>query len=250
ARRRVGEPRRAEAVGADADGRIAANRDASRSLSPISLSPAACDTLTGWARRWARILQPTVAAGIARFTAPILRKNRSRPKIGSFDMFRRLWIAAALMLMATSSVPAQEKAADDKNAAATAKADKDAKAKEDATKQDAKADAGDEFQQEFAEWKELLAKLRTLRAKWFSAKPAERKAIEEEYAGLVKQGEEMEPKIIAGAEAAYAAAPDKDPEIGKFLAELVNEEVERDDYEPALKRAKLLIEHKYDNPRI
>ena len=171
-------------------------------------------------------------------------------------MFRPLWIVPALMLTATSSAAAQEKAADDKNAAASAKADKDAKAdkgadaKEDATKQDAKADAGDGFQQQFAEWKELLAKLRTLRAQWFSAKPAERKIIEEEYAGLVKQGEEMEPKIIAGAEAAYAAAPDKDPEIGKFLAELVNEEVERDDYEPALKRAKLLIEHKYDNPRI
>ncbi|HVX59825.1 MAG TPA: peptidylprolyl isomerase [Pirellulales bacterium] len=148
-------------------------------------------------------------------------------------MLRRFWIVLALMLAMAPYV----RAADEKEAA-----------KEPAAK--AGADAVADFEKQFAEWKDLLAQLRALRAKWLSVKPDERKEIEDEYAGLVKRGEEMEPKIIAGAQAAYDADPAKDPEIGKFLAELANEEVERDDYEPALKQAELLIKHNYDNPRV
>ncbi|HUY87426.1 MAG TPA: peptidylprolyl isomerase [Pirellulales bacterium] len=166
-------------------------------------------------------------------------------------MFRRSWIALALLLGFATGLPAQDEKTGDETAEKTgdqAPVEKAAAEKPEAEKPAAGA-AGD-FEQQFAEWKELLAKLRALRAKWFSAKPADRKAIEDEYAELVKQGEELEPKIIAGAEAAYAADPNKHEEFGKFLAELVNDEVEHDDYEVALKRAQLLIEHAYDNPRI
>lgn len=153
-------------------------------------------------------------------------------------MFRPSWIALALLLSLAANLPAQDEKTEDQAAAQTP-----------AEKPAAEKGEGD-FDQLFADWKELLAKLRALRARWFSAKPEDRKAIEDEYAELVKQGEAMEPKVIAGAEAAYAADPDKNEEIGKFLAELVNDEVEHDDYEVALKRAQLLIEHHYDNPRI
>lgn len=148
-------------------------------------------------------------------------------------MLRRFWIVLALMLATAPCALA----ADDKEAA-----------QEPAAK--AGADAVADFEKQFAQWKDLLAQLRALRAKWLSVKPDERKEIEDEYAALLKRGEEMEPKIIAGAEAAYDADPAKDPEIGKFLSELANEEVERDAYEPALQQAELLIKHDYDNPRI
>lgn len=147
-------------------------------------------------------------------------------------MLRRFWIVLAMALAATTYGFGQDK---DAPADASAKTD---------------AGAAADFDKQFAEWKDLLAKLRVLRANWLNAKPDERKGIEAEYAELVKKGEEMEPKVIAGAEAAYAADPAKDPEIGKFLAELVNDEVEHDDYEPALKRAELLIKNHYDNARI
>lgn len=147
-------------------------------------------------------------------------------------MPRQLWIVLALMLATAPCVLAQDKE----------------EAEKPAEKADAGAAAG--FEKQFADWKALLAELRTLRAKWLNAKPDERKAIEAEYAELVKKGEEMEPKVVAGAEAAYDADPAKDPEIGKFLAELVNEDSEHDNYEPALKRAELLIKHEYDNARI
>ena len=158
-------------------------------------------------------------------------------------MFRRSWMALALLLGLTTWSLAQDEKAAEKPAEDKPAAEKPA---------DEAADSGaaGDFAKQFAEWKEMLAKLRSMRARWYSAKPDERKTIETEYAEVVKEGEAMEPKIIAGAEAAYAAEPNGDEEIGKFLAELVNEEAERDDYEPALKRAQLLIEHNYDNPRI
>lgn len=173
-------------------------------------------------------------------------------------MIRRLSIALALLLGFATGLAAQdEKPAEKPPAKPAAKTDvktdvkTDEKAAEPAPADKPAAEKGEgDFDQLFADWKELLAKLRALRARWFSAKPEDRKAIEDEYAELVKQGEAMEPKVIAGAEAAYAADPGKNEEIGKFLAELVNDEVEHDDYEPALKRAQLLIEHHYDNPRI
>ena len=152
-------------------------------------------------------------------------------------MIRRSSLALALLLGLATLLPAQDEKPADKPAEAPA-AEK------------AAAGAEGDFDKLFAEWKDLLLKLRGLRAQWFSAKPEDRKVIEEQYATLVKQGEELEPKVIAGAEAVYAADPEKDPEIGKFLLELLNYESEHDDYEPALKRAKLLIEHNYDNARI
>ncbi|HVW39015.1 MAG TPA: hypothetical protein VHB99_16990, partial [Pirellulales bacterium] len=152
-------------------------------------------------------------------------------------------MAVALLLGLAAWSLAQDEQAADKPA-------EDKPAAEKSAGETANSDAAGDFAKQFAEWKELLAKLRTLRARWYSAKPDERKTIEAEHAELVKEGEAMEPKIIAGAEAAFAAEPNKDEEIGKFLAELVNDQAEHDDYEPVLKRAQLLIEHNYDNPRI
>jgi cyclophilin family peptidyl-prolyl cis-trans isomerase len=107
-----------------------------------------------------------------------------------------------------------------------------------------------QFEKLFDQWKELIAKLRSLQIEYRAAKPSERKALEEQYNELVAQAEAMEPAIRSGAEAAYLAAPNQDKDIANFLAALVKHDVAHDAYEEALPRASLLIENDFDNKRL
>jgi cyclophilin family peptidyl-prolyl cis-trans isomerase len=109
-----------------------------------------------------------------------------------------------------------------------------------------------EFDKVFAEWKELLSTLQDLRAKYIETprKGNLRQPIKQEYDELVKQGDQLEPKVIQAAVAAFPVIGDKRPQIGKFLAELLKYDVERDNYEQAVPIAKVLIENEYDNPRV
>ena len=102
-----------------------------------------------------------------------------------------------------------------------------------------------------AEWKELITRLRELSLKYATARPGkDREALKEEYAKLVSQGTELEPKFIAGALSAYASNKKKYREVGDFLASIVKSSVESDDYEAGDSPAKVLIEQDYTNPRI
>jgi cyclophilin family peptidyl-prolyl cis-trans isomerase len=56
----------------------------------------------------------------------------------------------------------------------------------------------------------------------------------------------MLPKLRAAAEAAYVAAPNKDADVLRTLIGMVAFDYRRDDYEAALKLAKLLEEHQCD----
>lgn len=110
--------------------------------------------------------------------------------------------------------------------------------------------AAADFARLFGEWKDLIAKLRELQTKYATATAAERNAIEDEYAQLVKTGEAMEPKVIEGAETAYLAAPNQDQTIANFVASLVKSDLEHDRFEEALRRARLLVDNDYGNPRV
>lgn len=110
--------------------------------------------------------------------------------------------------------------------------------------------AAKDYDSAFAEWKEMLAKLRDLRLQWATMRRADRKPIEQQYQDLVTKAEGLEATMIAAAEAAVASESNKKAEAGKFLAEQLKYEVERDNYEPAFAIAQALIEHGYDNPRV
>ena len=122
--------------------------------------------------------------------------------------------------------------------------------KPDASKSDDPAVA--RFDKIFADWKELLSKLKDLQARYITTprKGGLREPLKQEFTELVKEGEKLEPKVIEAAEAALSAAGDTRPEIGKFLASQLKYHVERDDYEPAVGIARALIDNGYDNPRI
>ena len=149
------------------------------------------------------------------------------------------------------------KAAERKAGDSTKPADKADKPADEAPSDAATPDAADadpavaEFNKVFADWKELLAKMEDLRNEYITTPRGPKRApLKKQYDELVAEGEEMEPKVVAAAQAAFAAAGNKAAEAGKFLAAMLKYEVEHDNYEPAVSIARTLIEHDYDNPRI
>ncbi|HWB10142.1 MAG TPA: peptidylprolyl isomerase [Pirellulales bacterium] len=178
-------------------------------------------------------------------------------------MMRSSLITLCVATVLVFPVAAQEKKAGEKSnaknpAQATAKSDDatpgDAGTEGEAASDDAKSDdpAVAEFDKMFGEWKELLSKLQDLRARYIATprKGNLRQPIKAEFEEVVKQGEELEPKVIKAAEAAFAAVRNKRPDVGQFLATYLKHYVESDDYEAAVPVARALIENEYDNPRI
>jgi cyclophilin family peptidyl-prolyl cis-trans isomerase len=89
----------------------------------------------------------------------------------------------------------------------------------------------------------LLARLQELRFKHATASEDQRSEIQLQWKELIAKGEQLEPKLIEAAERAYAEAPNAEKEITDFLAMLLGEMVQADDYEPAAKIAKLLMDN-------
>jgi len=115
------------------------------------------------------------------------------------------------------------------------------------------AEAGPEnakFNQLFKEWKALLAQLRKLYEEYRVAEPARRAEIEKEYSDLIAKGEKMEPEVVSAAESAYIEAPNANPQLGQFLLAMTANQIKRDNYEEALRLAKLLIEKRCPEKRI
>jgi cyclophilin family peptidyl-prolyl cis-trans isomerase len=189
-------------------------------------------------------------------------------------MMRSVWMALSLTLIFVCAAGAQQKKSAGGTApkpagkppaqsgAAAEKPGTTAKPVTEADKSEASAEkpsgeaksddpAVTEFDKVFGQWKELLAKLQDLRAKYIATprKGGLRAPIKMEYDELVKQGDTLEPKIIKAAEAAFAAVGNDRPEIGKFLASQLKYYVEHDNYEPAVPIARALIDNQYSNPR-
>jgi cyclophilin family peptidyl-prolyl cis-trans isomerase len=89
----------------------------------------------------------------------------------------------------------------------------------------------------------LLAKFEQLRIKYATANEDQRSDIQQDWKDLVAEGEKIEPKLVEAAEQAYAEAPNVDNKIADFLVTLLHEKVEADDYEPAAKIGKLLMDN-------
>lgn len=98
------------------------------------------------------------------------------------------------------------------------------------------------FDEIFAQWKTILAELRKLYEEYQVAEAAQRPEIEKQYAQLIKQGEALEPQVVGSAERAYAEAPEANPQVAEFLLAIAQNAIKRDDYEPALRLAVLLLE--------
>jgi len=119
-----------------------------------------------------------------------------------------------------------------------------------AEQQEAASDEPLDFDTLFAEWKELLTRLREIQAEFQVAPEDEKPALESEFNELLEKGEQMAPKVARAAEERYAEDPSSEGDVADFLASMVRTYTGRDMYDDALRVSNLLIENGYDNKAI
>ena len=105
------------------------------------------------------------------------------------------------------------------------------------------ADARAEFDKTFAKWKKVLGELLELKLKYQTSSPEQQLELKAQVSALVGQAQTLVPQLIATAEQAYAASPEKNGEVETFLVSVLADFVGTDRYEQANKLGKLLIDH-------
>jgi cyclophilin family peptidyl-prolyl cis-trans isomerase len=101
----------------------------------------------------------------------------------------------------------------------------------------------EKFQAVHREWTALDKRLNELQQQYAKeAVAATRTEIKKQFQELVDQSTQLLPKLQAAALAAFEAEPNKDPEVTRTLIGLVAYEVRSDNYEAALKLARLMEE--------
>jgi cyclophilin family peptidyl-prolyl cis-trans isomerase len=100
------------------------------------------------------------------------------------------------------------------------------------------------------EWTALDKRLNELGETYANASSGAKPEIKKQYQELVTKSNETLPKLREAAEAAYAAAPNKDAEVLRTLIGMVAYDYRRDDYDGALKLARLLDEHQCNEPAL
>jgi len=104
----------------------------------------------------------------------------------------------------------------------------------------------EDFRTLHAQMNTLLAELAQLQIQYRTANEDKRADIQQEWKDLIAKGQKLEPKLIKAAEKAYREAPNADKQIVAFLVKLLEEEVQADDYEPAARIGRLLMDNKCD----
>src|SRR5262245_15653836 len=91
------------------------------------------------------------------------------------------------------------------------------------------------YEQKLAEWKVVIKELRALKLKYQTASEEETKTIQKQWEVLIAKGEAIMPELRAAAVAAYEVSPNTNLELMRTLVKFIDDDVKRDDYEPALK---------------
>jgi len=159
--------------------------------------------------------------------------------------FRRLLLCflgvALLAPSALAQVPPAEKKADKP---AEKAADKPADKPAEKPAEEPKTPAA-QFVALHSEWQALDKRLTELGRTYNTTEsPAARVELKKQYEELVAQSNKLLPDLRTAAEAAYVAEPNKDPTVTRLLVGMVAYDVRRDEYEAALKLAKLLEDNK------
>lgn len=106
-----------------------------------------------------------------------------------------------------------------------------------------------EYRQVHDEWEKSLTELAELQIKIRFSSPQEVAELSPKYVDLVKKTDELATQLQASAEKAYIA-DDQDAKLGLLLFTMAVADLRKDYYEDALRLAKLLIEHNYQNKEI
>jgi cyclophilin family peptidyl-prolyl cis-trans isomerase len=105
------------------------------------------------------------------------------------------------------------------------------------------ADAAKQFEAKLNEWKDLLKQLRSARAKFQTAQEPEASQLSQQWDSLIAKGHVLIEELRSAGTTAYAASPNTDRQLLRFLTKLLDDDIERDNYEAAYELAKLLIEN-------
>lgn len=106
-------------------------------------------------------------------------------------------------------------------------------------------DPAERFASAQAEWAKLENDVKALAEKFqLAADDDERAVIKKEYEAIVAKAPAIVEELRIGAVSLYTAAPEKDAEVTKALVRVLSDDVRRDDYEAALKIARLMIDNK------
>ncbi len=109
---------------------------------------------------------------------------------------------------------------------------------------------GQEFENVFSEWKDLLAEMKQLKDEYRGAKPARRAEIDARYGVLLKQAEPTLSKLLEKAQAALIEAPQGSRDaLGQFLLTVAGDRYAREDYEGFLPLAKTLLSTGYSDKK-
>jgi len=102
--------------------------------------------------------------------------------------------------------------------------------------------AATQLRELFGQWRLALQELRELRNAYKQAQPQKRGEIRRQYDRLVAEAEQMSQRVREAAEKAYLESPNSDLELVDFLAGLAMLELQQDNYEEALRLARLMLE--------
>jgi cyclophilin family peptidyl-prolyl cis-trans isomerase len=150
--------------------------------------------------------------------------------------------------IALADEPAQDKPAA-KPAAETPATPQPAEPKSEEPERQVPASPAARFQEANRQWQALdkrLVELQELYGRTESL--ATRAEIKKQYSELVEQSNMLLPELQAAAEAAYLAEPNKNADVTRMLIGMVAYDFRRDEFDAAVKRAKLLAEHGCDEP--
>ena len=107
-----------------------------------------------------------------------------------------------------------------------------------------------QFEQQYLEWKKILAEARKTGLEYKAAKPEDKEKVMEKYKEIIIRGEALGEKIRKTAEAAYVAAPNKNKDVTDFVYTTAISAEQNDRYEEGLRLSNLLIENGFDNKSI
>lgn len=96
------------------------------------------------------------------------------------------------------------------------------------------------FDEVVEQWNQLLSQMPPLRDKWQKAAAEQKPEIEKEFDAVVEKLNGLRPKLLAAAEAAYAADP-ADLELSQVMVDITAETLRGDRYQEGRRLAELLI---------
>ena len=99
------------------------------------------------------------------------------------------------------------------------------------------------FEKVLGDWKQIIKKMRTLRTRFQAAEEADLPEIQKEWDAMIARGEDLIPRLRESCKAAYLAAPNQDREVIGFMVKVLDDDIKRDNYEPAIDVAQTLIEN-------